>query len=137
MSGTTVRVIDLPDLGAVSDTSSIVADKAGTGRFSALAIKNYCFTASIPEAPSTNSPYGRMNGAWTPVLPDAPSNGASYARLNAVWAAVPPEAPLTGSVYGRGNAAWTPVPADYWRQHQRQPRGERGTCRRARPIPTS
>jgi|SRR6185312_9265695 len=109
MSGT-IRVIDLPDLGAVTDASSIVADKtASTGRFSALALKNYCYVASLPEAPSNNTPYGRMNGAWTPVPPDAPSNGQSYGRLNASWSAVLPEAPLTGSVYGRQNAAYTPV----------------------------
>ena len=110
MSGSTdIRVIDLPDLGNVTDTSSVVADKSGTGRFSALAIKNYCFTASIPEAPSTNSPYGRMNGAWTPVLPDAPANNVSYGRLNASWSPVVPEAPVTGAAYGRMNGAWTGV----------------------------
>jgi hypothetical protein len=36
-----VRTIDLPDLGAVSDTSSIVADKAGSGRFGAPAVAAY------------------------------------------------------------------------------------------------
>lgn len=108
MSGT-IRVIDLPDLGTVTDASSIVADKTGTGRFTALAIKNYCFVASMPEAPSNNTPYGRMNAAWTPVLPEAPSNGASYGRLNASWSIVVPEAPLTGSAYGRDNGAWTEV----------------------------
>ena len=106
MSGT-IRVIDLPDLGAPTDASSIVADKSGTGRFTALALKNYCYVASIPEAPSNNTPYGRMNGSWTPVLPEAPSNGVSYARLNATWSPVVPEAPLTGSVYGRVNGSWT------------------------------
>jgi len=109
MSGT-IRVADLPDLGAVTDASSIVADVAsGTGRFSALALKNYCYTASMPEAPSTNTPYGRMNGAWTPVLGDAPSSGLPFARLNAAWSVVVPEAPLTGSVYGRINGTWTEV----------------------------
>jgi hypothetical protein len=67
MSGT-IRVIDLPDLGAVTDSSSVVADKTGTGRFSALALKNYFHTGAISEAPTTNSPYGRQNGAWVPVL---------------------------------------------------------------------
>ena len=34
MSGTDIRVIDLPDLGTVTDASSIVADSTGgTGRF--------------------------------------------------------------------------------------------------------
>ena len=109
MSGTTIRVIDLPDLGAVTDASSIVADKTGTGRFSMLAIKSYCAVTTLPEAPSNNTPYGRMNGGWTPVVPDAPSNGLSYARLNAVWSPVVPDAPLTGQAYGRLNGAWTPV----------------------------
>jgi len=110
MSGSNIRVIDLPDLGTVTDASSFVIDKAAaTGRFSALAVKTYCATTTLPEAPSTNTPYGRMNGAWTPVLGDAPSNGLPYARMNATWSAVVPEAPLTGSIYGRGSAGWTPV----------------------------
>jgi len=109
MSGTTIRVIDLPDLGTITDAASVVADKSGTGRFSMLAIKNYCAVATLPEAPSNNTPYGRRNGAWTPVLAEAPSNGTSFARLNATWSPVPPEAPLSGAVYGRCNAGWTPV----------------------------
>lgn len=109
MSGTTIRVIDLPDLGAVTDASSIVADKTGTGRFSALAIKSYCTTVTLPEAPSNNTPYGRMNGSWTPVLPEAPANNLPYARMNASWSPVVPEAPLTGATYGRLNGTWNPV----------------------------
>ena len=72
-------------------------------------MKAYCATTTLPEAPSNNTPYGRMNGAWTPVLGDAPSNGLPYARLNAAWSSVVPEAPLTGSIYGRGSSGWTPV----------------------------
>jgi hypothetical protein len=108
MSGT-IRVIDLPDLGIVTDASSIVADKTGTGRFSALAMRSYCASISVGEAPSNNTPYGRMNGAWTPVLPEAPSNGIPFARLNAAWSPVVPEAPLTGSAYGRVNGTWVAV----------------------------
>ena len=106
MSGTTIRVIDLPDLGVVTDASSIVADKTGTGRFSAIAIRNYCVTYSVPEAPFTNAPYGRMNGAWTLVMPEAPQNSQTYARYNAAWVIVPPEAPSDGTVYGRWNGQW-------------------------------
>lgn len=110
MSGTNIRVVDLPDMGTVTDAASFVADRsAATGRFSALALKSYCATTTLPEAPSTNTPYGRQNGAWVGVLGEAPSNGLPYARLNATWSAVVPEAPLTGSAYGRGNAGWTPV----------------------------
>jgi hypothetical protein len=110
MSGTNIRVVDLPDMGTVTDAASFVADRsAATGRFSALALKSYCATTTLPEAPSTNTPYGRQNGAWVGVLGEAPSTGLPYARLNATWSAVVPEAPVTGSVYGRGSAGWIPV----------------------------
>ena len=110
MSGTNIRVADLPDLGVITDTSIIVADKAGsTGKFTALTLKNYVAITTLPEAPSTNSPYGRQNGAWVSVLPEAPSNGISYGRLNGGWSPVIPPAPADGLAYGRMNSAWTQV----------------------------
>ena len=110
MSGTDIRVIDLPDLGTVTDASSIVADSTGgTGRFSALAVKAYCAVAGMPEAPSNNTPYGRMNAAWTPVLPEAPTGGVTYGRRSSAWTPVVPEAPLDGAAYGRINGTWTQV----------------------------
>jgi hypothetical protein len=36
-----VRIFDLPDLGAVSDTSSVVGERAGSGLFSAPAMRTY------------------------------------------------------------------------------------------------
>jgi hypothetical protein len=36
-----VRIVDMPDLGVVSDTSSVVGERAGSGRFSAPALRNY------------------------------------------------------------------------------------------------
>ena len=36
-----VRIIDMPDLGAVDDTSSIVGERAGSGRFAATALRDY------------------------------------------------------------------------------------------------
>jgi hypothetical protein len=36
-----VRIVDMPDLGAVSDTTSVVAEKAGSGRINALALRDY------------------------------------------------------------------------------------------------
>ena len=36
-----VRIVDMPDLGALNDTSSVVGERAGSGRFSAVAIANY------------------------------------------------------------------------------------------------
>jgi hypothetical protein len=36
-----VRIADMPDLGAVNDASSFVGERAGSGRFSALALARY------------------------------------------------------------------------------------------------
>ena len=36
-----VRIVDMPDLGTVDDTSSMVGERAGSGRFAATAFKSY------------------------------------------------------------------------------------------------
>jgi hypothetical protein len=36
-----VRIVDMPDLGAFNDASSVVGERAGSGRFSATALKSY------------------------------------------------------------------------------------------------
>ena len=36
-----VRIVDMPDLGAVNDASSVVGERSGSGRFSAPALRNY------------------------------------------------------------------------------------------------
>ena len=36
-----VRIVDMPDLGAVNDASSVVGERAGSGRFSAPAFRSY------------------------------------------------------------------------------------------------
>ena len=38
---TGVRIADMPDLGAVNDASSVVGEHAGSGRFSATALRDY------------------------------------------------------------------------------------------------
>jgi pectate lyase-like protein len=38
---TGIRIVDMPDLGAVTDTSSVVGEHAGSGRFSAPQFRNY------------------------------------------------------------------------------------------------
>jgi hypothetical protein len=45
MSGS-IRIVDMPDIGAVTDTSSFVGERAGSGRFSAVALRNYCLASS-------------------------------------------------------------------------------------------
>ena len=46
-----VRIVDMPDLGAVNDASSVVGERAGSGRFGALALRSYVgsyITAGLP-----------------------------------------------------------------------------------------
>ena len=42
MSGS-IRIVDMPDLGAVNDISSVVGERAGSGRFGAAALRNYVY----------------------------------------------------------------------------------------------
>ena len=66
MSDFTVTPIPaLPDLGALTDTSALVGERSGTGRFIAPAIRSYCFVDVVQDGKT----YGRMNAVWTPVLP--------------------------------------------------------------------
>ena len=41
---TGVRITDMPDLGPVTDSSSVVGERAGSGRFSALQLRSYVLT---------------------------------------------------------------------------------------------
>lgn len=67
MSGS-IRIVDLPDLGDVTDASSVVAEKAGSGRLSALALRTYCIVGTLPEAPVDGTVYGRANAGWARAL---------------------------------------------------------------------
>ena len=42
-----IRIIEMPDLGTVDDTSSVVGERAGSGRFQASALRSYVL-ASVP-----------------------------------------------------------------------------------------
>jgi endosialidase-like protein len=44
-----VRIVDMPDLGAVTDASSVVGEHAGSGRFLATALRGYTAMAQIPH----------------------------------------------------------------------------------------
>jgi hypothetical protein len=41
-----IRIVDMPDLGAVTDVSSLVGERAGSGRFTAQAMATYVATKS-------------------------------------------------------------------------------------------
>jgi hypothetical protein len=51
-----VRIVDMPDLGAVSDTTSVVAEKAGSGRINALALRNYSIQ-TVPALVTSMLPF--------------------------------------------------------------------------------
>ena len=53
-----VRIVDMPDLGPVTDTSSLVAEHAGSGRFTAPAIRAYSLgKIDISGAPGISKPF--------------------------------------------------------------------------------
>ena len=42
-----VRIVDMPDLGAVTDSSSVVGERAGSGRFTAKALRTYIHPLNV------------------------------------------------------------------------------------------
>jgi hypothetical protein len=55
MSGTSVRIVDMPNLGAVTDSSLVVGEHAGSGLFSAPAMSTYLGTkAAYTTVPTMN-----------------------------------------------------------------------------------
>jgi hypothetical protein len=53
-----IEIDDMPDLGAVTDTTDIVGEKAGSGLFSATALRDYVLAAM----PTPTPPRGGING---------------------------------------------------------------------------
>ena len=63
-----IRIADMPDLGPVTDTSSFVGEHAGSGRFTAAALKAYLF-GSLPTS-NAGLPSGALwnNGGFLCVV---------------------------------------------------------------------
>jgi hypothetical protein len=62
-----VRIVDMPDLGAVNDTSSVVGERAGSGRFNAPALKTYANNYTAPGTGGvTRSTFAKL-GEWVSV----------------------------------------------------------------------
>jgi hypothetical protein len=84
-----IRIFDLPDLGAMSDTSSVVGERAGSGTFTAPAVAAYV----ISKIPPTEIPVAGSD--WISVRDfGAKGDGATddTAAINAMIAAVPANA---------------------------------------------
>ena len=63
---TGVRIADMPDLGTLTDTSSLVGEHAGSGRFGATAIRDYILAGNNTfTGLQTIDPPGTLNGDAT------------------------------------------------------------------------
>lgn len=65
-----VRIADMPDLGAVNDSSSVVGEKAGSGRFAASALLTY-ISSGLPD--TLQGPPGPQGPPGTPGGPPGPT----------------------------------------------------------------
>lgn len=92
-----VRIIDMPDLGTVTDSSIVVGDLAGSGTFRATALRDY-ITAGIVGGPDPTQPplgavtdaskfFGDKSGSGTFTAPDV---------ANYVLTKIPPVTPGGG-----------------------------------------
>ena len=89
-----VRIVDMPDLGAVTDTSSMVGERAGSGRFAATALRDYVVAASAYPLPVTL--FGARGDG---VTDDAPAINAAITSAAAAGGIVlfPPGIYIVGS----------------------------------------
>ena len=58
-----VRIVDMPDLGVVNDTSSVVGERAGSGRFAATALRDYTRTGMAAYVPTIAALRALASGA--------------------------------------------------------------------------
>jgi hypothetical protein len=109
-----VRIGDMPDLGTVTDSASFVGELAGSGRFSALALRSYVggggsVAPGIPEAPTDGGIYGRRGNtaSWQGVLPLA--GGALTGPLSLAADPASPLQAVTKQYVDAHGAAYLPL----------------------------
>ena len=73
-----VRIADMPDLGVFTDASSVVGEKAGSGRFAAAALLSY-FSSGLGRAGNVKDYGAIMDGASHPLSSVYPSLSAAQA----------------------------------------------------------
>ena len=81
-----VRIIDMPDLGAVSDTSIIVGDRAGSGTFTAPALRDYV-AAGLADGGGTTLPDLGSVTDGSLIVGDKPDPGTFTAPALAAYVA--------------------------------------------------
>ncbi|HTK02586.1 MAG TPA: hypothetical protein VL522_23365 [Bordetella sp.] len=56
MSDTGIRIVEMPNLGAINDSSYVVGERAGSGLFAATALRTYCSEVSACMVPVCAAP---------------------------------------------------------------------------------
>ena len=72
-----IRIVDMPDLGGVDDTSSMVGERAGSGRFSATALRSYIGANYVPLSGGAVANAGVFDGNGMHDTLSVMVNGAS------------------------------------------------------------
>jgi len=108
-----VRIVDMPDLGAISDTSSVVGERAGSGRFSAAALRGYIEKFPVLGAVSI-AQFGAMGdsatdnlGAFNAAIAALPFGGAIVIPPGDYVSSGPIVLPFGVSLRGSGRGAST------------------------------
>lgn len=79
-----IRIIDMPDLGAVDDTSSVVGEKAGSGRFQASAMRSYVLSA-LSGGDLTADSYSSTSGLFYAGTSPSSTNYLRYDTASGNW----------------------------------------------------
>jgi hypothetical protein len=58
MSGSDIRIVEMPTLGAVNDSSLVVGERAGSGLFTATALRSYVLDGTKLPTSATGLPIG-------------------------------------------------------------------------------
>jgi hypothetical protein len=63
-----IRIVEMPDIGAVTDASSVVGERAGSGRFGATALKTYINSYTAPGTGGITRSVITKAGEWVSVM---------------------------------------------------------------------
>jgi hypothetical protein len=109
-----VRIVDMPDLGVVTDASSLVGELAGSGRFGAQAIASYVSSKVVIDGRVSVKTYGAKGdrvtddtAAINAAIAATPANGTLYFPTGNYLASTAFEITKTLTISGDGRLAST------------------------------